>query len=397
LVFFLSRKIFRKDGPATIVAFLFLLLAGYSETIFWISSTGFLFTASLALGGLLSFIRYEESRKKGYYVLAMVCAFLSPLFHELGIVTPLLYFVYLFTMRDRAERKLDWHFLIPIPLYLGMRFLAQSHWLSGDYNYNILKFPFNAVGNIMGYVFLALGGPLTLPVYEKFRVILRSNILVGIVLIAVFLWILMKLYKHIVKLFTVEDKQIVTFGFFFIIVSLLPFIGLGNIASRYSYLASVGVVILFTFFIGKMYIYLLHSGRTIAISGIALVLGVFCLFQIMQIEKIHDNWASAGEKVRRFIVSIDSAYEDKWATLPMEFHFVNVPIRNGEAWVFPVGIPDALWLVFRNPAIRVFQEQTVDEAFSLVDYESSIQKVYEFDETGMVTQKIKKRSNSEKN
>ena len=49
----------------------------------------------------------------------------------------------------------------------------------------------------------------------------------------------------------------------------------------------------------------------------------------------------------------------------VEFHFVNIPIRTGEAWVFPVGLPDALWLVFRNPTMRVFSWSTLPQAFGV--------------------------------
>lgn len=62
----------------------------------------------------------------------------------------------------------------------------------------------------------------------------------------------------------------------------------------------------------------------------------------------------------------------------MEFHFVNVPIRYGEAWLFPVGISDALWFIFRNPQHRVFTWPTISQAMEAVNYNDKNQKVFEF-------------------
>ena len=76
----------------------------------------------------------------------------------------------------------------------------------------------------------------------------------------------------------------------------------------------------------------------------------------------------------------------------MEFHLVNVPIRYGEAWIFPVGVPDALWFVFRNPNIRVFTWTSVSQAMDAVDVNSINQKVFEFTPEGLLTEKIKVRT-----
>jgi len=73
----------------------------------------------------------------------------------------------------------------------------------------------------------------------------------------------------------------------------------------------------------------------------------------------------------------------------MEMHFVNIPIRHGEAWVFPVGISDALWFVYRNPNIKIYTWSTVEEALSAVTYNSMTQKIFVFKSDGSV-QEVKK-------
>jgi len=80
------------------------------------------------------------------------------------------------------------------------------------------------------------------------------------------------------------------------------------------------------------------------------------------------------------------AYENEWGTKPMELHFVNVPIRFGQAWVFPVGLPDALWFMFRNPEMRVYIHPSLKAAFDVVTYNSNTQKVFLFNSDELITQ-----------
>ena len=89
----------------------------------------------------------------------------------------------------------------------------------------------------------------------------------------------------------------------------------------------------------------------------------FALWHIIQAQQIHGDWNSAGKKTNNFLVSIESLYENHWGSEPIEIHFVNTPIRSGEAWVFPVGLENAIWLVFENPNIKVFTHPDTKSAF----------------------------------
>jgi len=146
------------------------------------------------------------------------------------------------------------------------------------------------------------------------------------------------LYRKIFANMEKREKRIIVFGFLFFIISLLPFLGLGNITSRYSYLASFGLVIVFVFLIKKLYMYLQNYGKDIALAAITTLISVFFLLQIIQVQQIHLDWTGAGEKTRRFFISIDALYSDYWSKEPVELHFVDVPIKYGQAWVFPLKI-----------------------------------------------------------
>lgn len=393
LLFFLAKKVLRDSLLSALVAFLFLIMSGYSETVFWVSATGHLFNAVFILSGLLFFILWEEKKKTLFFFASFFSIILGLLFHELGVITPLLIVLYKFitdeTFTVKILRKLHYILLFfPILPYLVMRYLAQSHWFSGDYNYNLLKLPYNIVGNAIGYFFLTLLGPASLPFYQTLRNFSREYVVLAIVATLVVVCILILIYQMVIRRMKKEDKRIVIFGFLFSVITLLPFLGLGNIASRYSYLASFGFILLFAFFVKKLYSYLLDNGKEIALAATTALISLFFLLQIIQVQQIHSDWYEAGQRVNRFFIAIDGQYADYWAKEPMEFHFVDTPIRVGEAWVFPVGLPDALWLVFRNPNTRVYQSQSVEQALSKVSgFEN--EKVFEFDDSGRVIERKK--------
>lgn len=394
LFYLLAKKILNNFSLSALATFLFLMLSGFSEAVFWISSIGFLFNALFMLGSILFYILWGEKKKIAYFIASILCIISGLLFHEVGVVAPLLIILYASVKQDSIRlkmfKKIEYVFLfLPILLYLSVRFIAHSHWFSGDYNYNLLKLPLNVTGNAIGYFFLSFFGPIALPFYTILRNITRENILITIPITVGVISILILGFRFLMERLERDERRIVVFGALFSFIVLLPFLALGNITSRYGYLASMGMIILFVFLIKKLYDYLLSQGRDIALSVSALIVTVFCLLHIMQVQQIHSDWYEAGQKAKRFIVAVDASYADYWSKEPMQFHFVNVPIRVGEAWVFPVGLQDALWFGFQNPNMHVYQWQNIDNALNAVDG-SENQKVFEFDESGKIVERKKR-------
>lgn len=393
LVFFLAKKIIKSAFSATLAACLFLILSGYSEAVFWISSTGFLFNAIFILLSLLFFIVWKEKKKNVYFILSVISIVFSLLFHELGVVAPFIVLLYEYIYEENFKDKLFKNvypsiLLLPILPYLGLRFISQSHWLNGDYSYNLLKLPYNIIGNAIGYFMLDLSGPASLSVYQTFRNFSKGHVLVSILVFPIIAYILYLGYRMIYKKMEKDEQKIIIFGFLFFITALLPFLGLGNIASRYSYLSSVGFILLFVFFLKKLHRYLLSNGQYVALASIVTIACIFCLAQIIQLQKIHSDWYEAGEKSKNFFLSIDKVYANYLTSKDMQFYFVNVPIRHGEAWIFPVGLSDALWFTFQNQNITAYTAQSLDLAFS--DAKGSRDPhIFYFDENGRVTEVIR--------
>ncbi len=367
LFFFMANKILRDKYLSLFASFLFLLMSGYSEAVFWISATGYLFNAFFALLSILLFMSWEEKRKNIFYILSLISLTLALLFHEIGVIVPvLIILVKLFNEEKINLRKIlnlrHALLFVPVLFYLLLRFSAQSHWFNGDYSYNIIKLPFNLVGNILGYFSLTVFGSISMPLYQILRNLLRDNILIaGLLILAIFciVFFLAKTLRDIDK----KELRIVVFGFLFFIISLIPFLGLGNITSRYSYLASLGIIIIFVVLIKKLYLYLEGYGREIALAGITLIVAVFSLWHIIQVQQIYQDWHGAGDKSKNFFTSINGLYSDFWSQGPVDLHFVNVPIRTGEAWVFSVGLKDAMWFAFQNNNLKIYTHSVPKEAF----------------------------------
>ncbi|MEK7551296.1 MAG: hypothetical protein AAB532_01740 [Patescibacteria group bacterium] len=387
LFFLLAKKILNNKILAALSAFLFLILSGYTEAVFWISSIGHLFAAFFALLAILFFILWDEKKKIYFYILSILSLSLGLTFHEMGIIIPLL--ILSFKAKDGVlpfiktfTKRWDYLLLfVPVVVYLLLRFMSQSHWLSGDYNYDFAMLPFNFAGNLLGYTALIVVGQSSLSLYEALRALFRVNLMIPVILSVVALAGLVYAYKVKLKILFGNDKKIVLFGLMFFVFALLPYLGLGNITSRYSYLASLGLILIFVFLLNKLYEFLLKEGKQIALLTVSVIVIVFSLFQIIQVQQAYFDWAGAGEKVRKFFVSIDALYTDAWSKGEVTFHFVDVPQKVGDAWVFPVGLSDAVWFSFQNKDAKVYIHTSLDTALQTAGL-SPIQRVFVFNEDG---------------
>jgi hypothetical protein len=339
---------------------------------------------------LLAFIKWDESRNKVYLAASLLSALMSVTFHELGIITPFLAIAYkisispiglkawILTLKDKIFALL----FTPVILYLIVRFFANTHWFNGDYAYNPIKFPFNAIGNAFGYALISAFGPLTYPLYEKIRDVMKVNIPVAIVFGIVLMAVLYFITRFISKRFDDQSKKIVIFASLFFIVCLIPFLGLGNITFRYSYLASFGIVMILMLLIGKLYKSLLSYGRDVAISVVVVIFLVFSLVHIIQAQQSMIEWRGAGGKVERFITSLDSLYEDSWSQNNVDLYFTNAPLKNGNAWVFPIGsLENSVWFAFKNDNIVVHTVPTLQDVPKSV-FNTPTSWVFEFQDDG---------------
>lgn len=386
LLFLILRKILRKNSLAFLSAIIFLFTSSYHEAILWISSTGFLFTVFFSLLSLLFFIYWKENGKRICLVISITSLVLSFFFHELGIVTPFILIAYdlIINGREKWESKKNYALIVfPIIPYLFLRFIANSHWSGGDYGYNLSKLPFNIVGNLLGYFLLNLLGPQFSVIYENLRNFFRTDLPIFALLSLLIILGLWRIYKILPRLFTGAELKIIYFGLVFFVISLVPFLGFGNIASRYTYLSAVAISIVLTIILKKVFEALFSiEDKFSSIMLVILLSLLLSSYQLFQLQKVHSDWQNAGRISEIYLLSFEGIYKDYWVGKPMHFYFVNVPIKNGDAWIFPVGFKDAIWFILQNDRITVDQVDSVSNALNYAKG-NPLSEVFLFDKTGI--------------
>src|SRR5581483_8787779 len=171
------------------------------------------------------------------------------------------------------------------------------------------------------------------------------------------------------------------------LIPLLPFLGLGNIATRYAYMASFGIVLLLVLVFKMGYEWLAKINKNTAIAILIGVVAIFSYFQIYQLQKTNNDWEKAGEITNNLLVDLRYIYpKNDNPPYNITLIFVNVPIKYGQAWIFPVGLPDAAWFTLQDvKGLKIVQVKTLDEAFQVASATSSA-RVLEFESDGSISE-----------
>lgn len=394
VVFLLASRFLRSKFFGFVTSLLFLFLSINAEIIFWAAATGHLVAFFLIALSLLLFLYWKDTKRILLLVFSVIFAAVSTLFYEVGIVAPILIILFdlVFYGGSLKKTKEKWFYLpylLLIPGYLLLRAYAQSHWLQGDYNYNFVKLPLNAIGNTAGYLMSSVIGTQALPIASNLRAIAKENTIVtagaGVILLLLFgiagVWFFKKAKK--------EDRDIVSASLLLFIVPLLPFLGLGGVSARYVYLSSFGVL-LFGVFVFRKLLYRLFAANKAVIYGVTVIMLAGLLwYHYAELVRINKDWKKAGAISQNFLYSLNETYvkNKAYGDNPV-FYFVNTPIRYGEAWVFPVGLEDALWFNFQTSNLTIHFPRTLELAFS--ESEGSLSaKVFEFDRNGDVSEVLR--------
>lgn len=410
-VFFILQRLFNNKFFSFLGALLFLTLSVHAEAVYWISVTGHMFAYNAILFALLMFMYWRKNRNKILFVLILLSLFIATWFYEIAVVGPILLIAYDLIMEKKLhvglmKKKLFYLlFIALIPLYYLMRTFSHSFWMQGDYNYSIPDLPFNLAGNGLGYIFLVIFGTAAMPPYAAARAFAVSNIgiaiiglVIGFVLLGSVVWIVRKLLEA-------DERRIVLTGIVLFIIPLLPFLGFGNISPRYAYVASVGIIIFAVFLIKKLHEALTRRHYIVANTVVIIMVSAYVLMNVMTLLRVAGEWKHAGDITSSLITNMNLTYntetniliqtgsveakkvrpEEGIAFLPKnpEFYFVNVPIRYREAWVFPVGLNDAMWFAFREFPVKIHHAESLEEAFRAQQATGSV-LVFEFLPDGSV-------------
>ena len=355
-VYFLALLLTKKKLAAFLAGVLFLVHPVNAESIFWISSTSHLLASFFFIWGFLAYFwwrRGSGKRKIVFYFLALAAFILGLVSHECMVVFPLalIFWDLSFNWPKRAKKWLArMKFFVPFLLLTGVYFwlrngVAQAHGLSGDYNYNLIHLPFNFVGNLVGYFGELVAGVRFVYFYDLSRSYFRvhqSAALGLLVILALLAWRFCRRWRL---------DRVVIFLLGWMVILLLPFLGLGNIAERYIYLADAGFFIILamglTSFFEKARKYKLKLGML----SFVLVTSSLLVFYILGLKKAEQEWFQAGETANKILLALGSNYSRFPAGSTL--YFVNLPIRQGRAWIFPVGLKDGLWFIYKNDDLEI--------------------------------------------
>lgn len=363
-VFFVANHLFKNKYLSFLGGLLFILLPSHAENVYWISTLSTNLSSVAMLFGLLAYMKFRKSSNIVLYCISLLMAIIGVLSYEMAIVFPLVVVLYDFAMLHKRTIK---DYIVAIPfvlislLYLILRTAAHTLTQGGDYAYNLYHFIPNLFGNVFGYLGLFVFGEPFMPYY----IILRMNLKVFALPILVILVALIGLgiygVRKGIKGFTKNHElQVILFSILLMLIGLLPFVGLGNISGRYGYFASVGFILLIIslvrWMITKLHLYPL---KYIYVS-LGLIVVLVSMWDVSQLASEQSEWADAGAITyntlayfRRNLPNVPSG------TI---FYFNNIPIRQKEAWIWPVGIKDGLWFIYRDDSIEVVSVTSIQDA-----------------------------------
>ncbi|MCL6096463.1 MAG: O-antigen ligase family protein [Patescibacteria group bacterium] len=381
------QRLFNNKLLSFIGAFVFLFLPSQAENVFWISTISNSLYALFTVYGLLLWMNFRKSNSKRSYAFSFVFAILAFLSYEGAVVIlPLLILFDLFIAKVKiisSKTIISYTpFVLITALYPVVRNLTHTVAIGGDYAYSATHFIPNVIGNFLGYFGLFIVGEPFLALYTQARSVLRGDFLH----IAVFLFfavialiaILFVNRKRLEKSYKSETLRLVIFSVSFSFISLIPFLGLGNIAQRYGYLASFGFAFLVVVIFNKIIGFVKNKDYKIyLLVFVTVILGTWYYYQN---GLVNSEWKETGRITNRTLAYLRLYYDGKHPN--SNFYFINVPIRKAEAWIFPVGLSDGVWFIYRDDSISVYKITSIDEGRMLAKQANNF--VFAFDKNGNI-------------
>lgn len=370
LVYILFQKLNVRKSLAWFGALLFASLSVHHENIYWISGqssllAGFFFTAAVVS------VIYASSKTRWswvFYILSYLCVGLSMLSYDGMLIAPLV--LMLISWVYAKNKKMSYLYLLFILLYWMLRNYAGALLNSGDYGYKASTFIVNVIGNISGYTASLFTGPGMVERWNELRVSLRPYLkevtIAAIVLTAGFIYF----YRLIEKKYHIGTKHIVWFVSF--VVTLAAYAPLGGMAERYLYIPSIFFVIGLVLFFDSIW----NTLPTVGKYAVIILTAVCLYFNIVDTQRVGNDWIKASSVVEQTLRVVKK--EAFPPVNPKNFYIVNIPIRYGRAWIFPTGMNDALWHMYRQSPYVITPVNSIEEGYAM-QFQNGDREVFIFD------------------
>lgn len=368
----------------TPVILVFICEAMFHEDVIWISSQSHLISLFAFLGSIVFFFQaWKKEHVLSRFLYGIACCLLLVSmfsYDPMGIV-PIGISVLGYLIFNR--RKSAFFPLLFIPFYMVMRFIARPVGATGDYAYNLSKFVLNFVGNGITYLASFFGGPRVTELSLVLRADLRQYALpIFVVLIISAICIVYGWLKYHKK-FNIPIP-ILAYGLVSILM-FLPFAGLGGVSDRYAIFPAT----FFFIMVGLLLASLVRS----KVSTIVKIVPFLLLFLVgawnyTELNRVMKDWEYASNVTQQTLLTIRKQYFPPITTYT--FVFIDTPIKYGRAWIFPTGLPDAIWHMFRGGPFYVAQMPTIEAAFDYQHPKDTSKVILQF-EGGKLKQIVKEK------
>lgn len=385
-VYILSMQLAKKKLPSFLAAIIFLFLPAHYENVYWFSTISNTLCSLLIIFAIISYINFRNKNSKIAYIITFLLSILAFLTYEIAIVIPFILILIDFIFFKPGKTKMllsHIPFISLLPLYYIIRNLTHAFSGGGDYSYNYSHIIPNILGNIFGYMGLFIFGPDFISTYNILRSSLKANIplfVIILIVISIIILLILKTYgKELKKIHHNHNLKVILFGIYFAIIALLPYLALGNIAPRYLYLASAGLCI-------SLILILYHIRKYSLILFLAVILIILGIYY-MNLQKENNDWHKAGTITENMLINFKLSFGD--LSSDSNLYIIKPPMKLNNAWVFPIGVSDSIWFVYRESSPTIYQVGSLEEAkLKIQKQQTQNNYIFIFDEKGKV-QEIK--------
>lgn len=374
-VYLITFFLIKRKLVAFLTGLFFLLHPINAESTLWIASTSASMAVFFYVWSFLLFLWWRNHKEwwKFIFFIFSVTLFTAGIFsHEVALTLPLVIF---FSDSIFTKNLKNW-FLRLAPLlpyfavfdvYLWLRVGAGAHGFTGDYSYNFKNFIFNFTGNLWGYLGVLVAGENFIPIYDLGRSALRlhklwaSGAILAVLILILAFWLWQK--SQVKNWLRHRSFKFYLFASGWFTISLLPFWGLGNLAERYVHLASFSFALVLALLANLFWEKIHQRNALLAFSATLVLVGTVAGFYGRQMLEVGKNWKVAGETANKILLALPSNY----ATFPSgtTLYFVDLPIREKRAWIFPVGLEDGLWFIYKDENLKIAKAKNIEEALDL--------------------------------
>lgn len=364
-----------------LIAF-YIVMSVHHESVYWISNHSHLLGYTGLLGSILVFLWLWSGKRMHnlWYILGTVLLLVSMFSYDILVVAPIMLILFGGIVYGKWKSSLP--LLLAIPFYLIMRSFSGAVPPSGDYGYSLVHLVPNVIANFVGYSLAIVTGPRAIEWITSLRAALRSQtfffttfsivVLIGIAGIVATHW------KKIVK----QKLLIVLFCCY--VLSLALYLGLGGLTERYALYAS-GFFILFT---GVVLDHVWKRTSSILLRTVfIIVIALLCIWNYKELQRYGEEWKFASHVTEQTLQTMKTNFFP--LTEHKTFVYINTPIRYGRAWIFPTGLGDALWHMYRDSPFDVVQVSDVNAAFAFPQKKNSAKIIFEFDKDYHLQQVVK--------